>query len=335
MAHIATKRFTYWGQFGILIAFIGVGLFLGSIFSFLPLLSKMNFNDLINGKGNVMDKIMVPENANALRLMQFISTLFLFFIPAWAYAKICHNKPLQHLGFNKKPTALQLVLVVATMFCALLIIGAVQEIWAQLPFPASWKLSFKIAEEAYNKQVQIMARMNGWGDYLISIFIVAFLPAVFEEIIFRGALQNLLSRWMKAPIWAVVITAIVFSAIHGSFDGFVVRFLLGFILGWFFYRTGNIWLNIVAHFFNNAIGITAIFISTKPGQPVDIKNLDEHYPIWVGAIGVAAVVGLLYYFDKISKPQIDRPGQEIALEGYIDLNNPFANDSVAANKKNI
>ncbi len=324
MAHVATKRFSYWGQLGILLALAGVGLMIGGVASIIPLLGKMDLSQVKSFSGQAfMDAILKPENANALRLMQFISTLFFFFLPAFFYAKICHKKALTHLGFIKMPGLKQLILVCGIMFFALFIVGALGEIWHQIPFPKNWQQQFKAAEEAYNKQMQVMARMNGVGDYIISILIVALLPAVFEEAIFRGALQNLLSRWIKAPVWAIVITAIIFSAVHGSYDGFVPRFVLGFILGWLFYRTGNIWVNIVAHFLNNAIGITLLYFYSKPNQPTDLSKLDDRFPIWLGAVGVIAVIALLYAFDKASKDEINRPGEEALLQGYINPNNTF------------
>jgi len=332
MAHIATKRVSYWGQFGILLGLTGVGLIVGGLLSFIPLLGALDLKSL-SGKG-LMDAMLNPENANALRMMQFISTLFMFFIPAFFYAKLCHQKAFMHLGFKKMPSLKQLVLVFIIIFFALFIVGALSELWQLIPFPANWQLKFKAAEEAYNKQMQVMARMNGIGDYILSMIIVALLPAVFEETIFRGALQNLLSRWMKAPIWAIVITSIIFSAIHGSYEGFVPRFVLGFILGWLFYRTGNIWVNIAAHFINNAIGITILYFYSKPGKPTDLSKIDEHFPVWLGAVGVIAVIGLLYAFDKVSKDEIDRPGQESLLPGYYNPNNPFITEAEEAANQN-
>jgi membrane protease YdiL (CAAX protease family) len=221
------------------------------------------------------------------------------------------------------PGLQQLSIIFAIMFFALFIVGALAEVWQQIPFPKNWQQQFKAAEEVYKKQIQVMARMNGLSDYIFSILIVALLPAVFEEAIFRGSLQNLLSRWLKAPVWAIVITAIIFSAVHGSYDGFVPRFILGFILGWLFYRTGNIWVNIAAHFINNAIGITILYAYSKPGQPTDLSKIDERFPIWLGAVGIVAVIFLLVAFDKVSKIEINRPGQEALLPGYINPNNPF------------
>ena len=86
MAHLATKRFNYWSQLAILTAFTGVGFVLGGIASLIPLLGKMNLADLKGfSSTQLMDSLFKPENANALRWMQFISTLFLFFLPPVMY----------------------------------------------------------------------------------------------------------------------------------------------------------------------------------------------------------------------------------------------------------
>lgn len=335
MAHIATKRFNYWGQLGILLALTGVGAIIGGIVSFIPLMGKMDISKLssLTSEG-LMNTILKPENANAVRLMQFISTLFFFFLPAFFYAKICHTKALLHLGFIKMPTLKQLAVVFAIMFFALFIVGALAEIWQQIPFPEKWQAYFKAAEETYAKQMQVMARMNGIGDFITSLIIVALLPAIFEETIFRGALQNLLSRWLKAPVWAIIITSIIFSAVHGSYDGFVPRMVLGFILGWLFYRTGNIWVSIVAHFINNAIGISVLYFYSKPGQAIDLSKIDDRFPVWLGAVGIIAVIALIKVFDKASQQDIDRPGKEALLPGYINPNNPFIADVDETGNKN-
>jgi membrane protease YdiL (CAAX protease family) len=316
MAHIATKRFNYWGQFGILLAFTGIGLIFATIATFIISISLGQ---------DLASIILKPEakDANNLRLIQFITTFFFFFIPAFFYAKLCHKKAFRHLGFIKIPSIKQLLLVLIIMICALFIVGALSTLWKQVPFPPYWQQKFKAAEEAYAAQMEVMARMNGIGDYILSMIIVALLPAVFEEMIFRGALQNLLSRWMKAPVWAIVITSIIFSAFHGSYEGFFPRLVLGFILGWMFYRTGNIWLNITAHFINNAIGITTLYFYSRPGRSTDLSKLDDSFPLWLGAVGVVAVIALLFVFDVVSKKEIDRPGKEVPLAGYTDPNNPF------------
>ena len=333
MAYLATKRFNYWGQLGILTAFTGVGLIIGGVASLIPLLGKINLGDLKGvSSTQLMDNLLKPENATALRWMQFITTLFLFFLPPVFYALVCHKKPFVHLGFKKSFDIKSAGVVILIMLAALPIVSTLQDLTEMLPWSKAALLRFKAAEDSYNQQVAIIARMNNFWDYLISVIMIAFLPAMFEEVLFRGALQNLFSRWFKMPVLAIVITAIIFSAIHGSYLGFLSRFALGFVLGWIYYRTGNIWLNIVGHFFNNAFAITALYLTTRPGEKTDPSKMDDHFPLWIGLASVAAVYALFILFEKISKKEIDRPGEELPIPGVEYSNNPFENDRETVDK---
>ena len=333
MAYLATKRFNYWGQLGILTAFTGVGLIVGGAASLIPLLGKINLDDLKGGSTTgLMDNLLKPENATALRWMQLVTTLFLFFLPPVFYALVCHKKPFVHLGFQQKFNWMSGGLVILIMLAALPMVSVLQDLTEMLPWSKATLLKFKAAEDAYNQQVAVIARMNNFGDYLISVIMIAFLPAMFEEILFRGAIQNLLSRWFKMPILGIVVTAIIFSAIHGSYLGFMSRFALGFILGWMFYRTGNIWLSILGHFFNNGFAVTMLYITTKPGEKMDPAKVEDHFPLWMGLVSIAAVYGLFLLFEKVSKDDIDHPGEEMAIPGAEYSNNPFENDAPPVEK---
>ncbi len=320
MAYYATKRFNYWGQLGILMAFTGAGLIIGAIVSLLPLLGKLDLGSLKGGQ-QLIDKIMVPENANAIRWMQFLSTLCIFFLPAFVYAKICHKKPVVHLGFNHSVQLKQAALVLVIMLACLPVVGALGELSEMLPVSAQTMQQFKNTEAEFEKQVAILGRINGFADYIFSLIVLAFLPAVFEETFFRGCVQNLLSRWWKSPVLAIIITSVIFSAVHGSYLGFASRAFLGFILGWLYYRTNNIWLNIIAHFINNGFIITAMYIVSLQGKKTNAADIDGHYPWWLAVVAAALLYGLFKWSEKINAKDIDRPGQEVAIS-YEDIHNP-------------
>jgi uncharacterized protein len=323
MAYPALKRYTYPAQMGFLIVLIGAGLIVGGVASIIPLLGKIDLNSLKHGSSDqLMGNLLRPENATVLRWAQFITTLFLIFLPAVLYAWICHKKPFTNLGFMRQPDIKQIAVVMLIMLAAMPLVAVLSDMTEMLPFSKAALLHFKEAEEEYNKQVAVIARMDNFGDYIISMIVIAFLPAVFEETLFRGAIQNLLSRWTKMPILSIVIAASIFSAVHGSYFGFLSRFALGFLLGWFYYRTGNLWLNIIGHFFNNALAVTALYVMTKPNAKLDPSQADAHFPIWVGIFSLLAVYILLQLFEKVSSRDIDRPGEEVLIPGYSD--NPFA-----------
>ena len=126
-------------------------------------------------------------------------------------------------------------------------------------------------------------------EYILALFIMAFLPALCEETLFRGGLQNFLTRSLKMPLLSIVIVSLIFSAIHFSWYGFLSRFFLGFILGFIYHYSGKLWLNIVGHFLNNAIAITAMYMA-----------IDDKVINYWGLLLLPFVVGLLLVFQRIS-----------------------------------
>lgn len=327
MAHFASKRFNYWGQLGMLTAFCGAGLILGGFFSLIPIANKLDLKSFTGGSNTkIMANLMVPENATPLRWMQFISTLFLFFLPPVFYALICHRKPLLHLGFKHTVTIPQIMVVILLIVACLPVVDSLQELTLKFPWSKATLARFAAAELDYDKEISIMARMNNFTDYLVAMVIIAFLPALFEETFFRGGIQNLLTRWFKMPVVAIVITSVIFSAVHGSYLGFLSRFALSVVLGFMYYRTGNLWLNAIGHFFNNAFGVTVLYFSTKPGVKIDAVKVNDHLPLWTGLLGIAAIYGLFILFEIVSKKDIDRPGQEVIIPGDINTTNPFLSD---------
>ena len=322
MSHLATRKNDYWSQFALLAGATGLGFILAAIISAIPMLMNSNLKELSGlSSAEIMKKLLVPENANMLRLVQFISTLFLFFLPAWAYAKFCHKKSFTHLGFVHKVSIPQAFLVIAIMIASLPLVGALTDLTESLPFSKATFAKFKEAEDEYNAQIAVIGKMDNFLDFLLSLFMLAILPALFEEVMFRGAVQNLFSRWWKMPILAIIVTSVLFSAVHFSYLGFLSRAALGFVLGWMYYRTGNLWLSIIAHAANNAMALTALYIAKQNNKGADISSTEPEIPAWTGLIAVVVVYGLFVLFERVSKKQINKPGEEELID-YEDMNKP-------------
>jgi membrane protease YdiL (CAAX protease family) len=305
---------------------VGVGLIIGgAIALILPFIVDLNAGiKMTTNSAQFIDRLLKPENAALLRWITFITSFFMFFLPTVIYALICHKKSFVHLGFKTNSNIKSAGVVILIMLAALPLVSALQDLTTLLPWSKAALLKFKLAEDAYNQQVAVIARMDNFTDYIISVLVIAFLPALFEETLFRGGIQNLLSRWFKKPILAIIVTSIIFSAIHGSYLGFLSRFALGFVLGWIYYRTGNIWLNIIGHFFNNAFAVTAMYLFTKAGQHPDPSKMDGQIPLWVGLASIAALYGLFSFFNKVSEKEIDQPGVELMMPGVDASHQPYS-----------
>jgi hypothetical protein len=219
------------------------------------------------------------------------------------------------LGLNFYFSSRQVLMVIGIMILSLPVVGALSELNELIPIPAAWEKMFRELEASYNKQVEVLSNIKGFGDYLLSLLIMALAPALFEETFFRGGMQQILQKWTRMPWLAILVTSLVFSAIHFSWYGFVPRFALGLVLGMIYYFSGSLWLSVTAHFFNNALVVTLIYVNSGKGKPVE-EIMNESWPIWTGIAGGILLVLLMYLFGKVSS--LDRkklmPAEDLALE---------------------
>ncbi len=142
-------------------------------------------------------------------------------------------------------------------------------------------------EEQTEAAVKALLVMDSPLEFLANLVLIALLPAIGEELVFRGVLQRQLMRRIDQPWLAIILSAAVFSAIHMQFEGFLSRWLLGVLLGWLYWRSGNFWVPVLAHFFNNGLQIVAQYLYKNELSTVDLEQ-DINVP-WP-----AAVVSVLF-----------------------------------------
>ena len=235
-----------------------------------------------------------------MRVAQFLNSLaslIVFCIPAIVLAKILNNHPFQQLQFRSKIALKQVLLVVLLAFTGLLLSGALGQLNESIWLPAKWLIKAREMENLYKETMLSMAAMHSFTDYLIALLVMAFCPALFEEVLFRGGFQQIFVGWTKNVFLGVLITSILFSAIHFSFFGFLPRVGLGMVLGYVFYFGKNIWLNILMHFFYNGMIVTQLYLASIRGKNIE-KTIDENMPIWWGLLAIFAVVYLLQALKK-------------------------------------
>lgn len=119
----------------------------------------------------------------------------------------------------------------------------------------------KPSEDNLAKMTEVLLTMHSFSEYLIMLFIVAVLPALAEEFVFRGVVQSQLAKTFKNIHVGIWTSAFVFSFIHFQFYGFLPRLLLGAFFGYLLVHTGSIWSSVLAHFINNAMAVTAAYLA--------------------------------------------------------------------------
>lgn len=155
--------------------------------------------------------------------------------------------------------------------------------------------------------------LDNVGWYFLNLLLLAFLPAVCEELIFRGIIFSGLKNVLK-PFEAVLFSAFLFALMHGSLQQLIYPFILGIVLGWVALRTGNVLSSIILHFCNNALVITLAFLEKVTGFsfiPTD------KIAFWVLAIALLFVVaGILYIIERFFfKKEKKLESQTMIFEG--------------------
>ncbi len=304
MRYKSVKGFSGWAQLGILLGFAGLGMLLAGLIQIYFANKALGPNTLpIQEKAEAMVRaLMKPENAVYAQLSQILGTFFLLFIPSVAYIFICHRK-FFWAGFNKYFSISQVAIAFFIMLCASAFANPFADISKSVlsHFPHIDAVA-RQADKMYNEAITAMSTLNTWPQFFLAVFIIAFLPALFEELLFRGVLQNLFVRWWKKPLLAIIVTSIIFSLIHASYYLFISRFILGLALGLLFHLSKNIWINTLAHFINNLLAVIQLFYLNKTKKlPVNVNEMDTTMPIWSLAITFIILLALFILFNKISK----------------------------------
>ena len=213
---------------------------------------------------------------NGLRIAQGLSSIFMFVVPPIVYYYITRKtNQMQALGFRKmKRPWLFLIVGLMLMFLALPVTEQLTH-WneAMKLGPAFSRLEeyMKMLEESTEAAIEKMLNTDTFGGLLLNLLIIALIPAVGEELTFRGVLQQSLTRKMN-PHLAIILSAAIFSFIHFQFYGFLPRMFLGMLLGYMFYISGSLWPSILMHFVNNGTVVVLYYLNNKGIINVDMEN---------------------------------------------------------------
>ncbi|NGM65560.1 CPBP family intramembrane glutamic endopeptidase [Sphingobacterium sp. SGR-19] len=227
-----------------------------------------------------------------------VSSAATFIVPAYIFQR--RNKteelfPCQDLT-NWKTYALSILFLVAFAPCMSLISD-----WnAHMKFSESWRDIedwMRVKEDEMALLTERIVMTTAWDRLLLNIVVMAILPAIGEELFFRGALQQIGTRIFKNEYVAIWLVALVFSAIHIQFYGFFPRLLLGVFFGYMVVWTRNIWTAVIAHFVNNGMVVILGFYYATQGKSYAELMENDSYPIivYLGSFVFSIIIVFIFY----------------------------------------
>ena len=292
-----------------LLFFMLIMVFFGFLFSMMGggismLLTGINYEEM--GKLELIAS--KPNGLLAIKIQSILSTTGFFIIPSILYIKLGLwtglNSTLSVFGTKK----LWLFIAAALPFVAN------QAMYLVLHFN-EWIIKIINAESLFafekgmEKTYQIALSSTTILEYILTFLLVVILPAIFEEVVFRGVIQSLLYRITK-NIWAaMIISALVFSLFHFQFTAFLARFFLGFLLSWLVFASGKLIYSMLFHFLNN-LGAFVMFLFTKETAGYDKTEFDNTSAI----LGVASLLLCIAVCVYLYKNREDFYPQKLNLE---------------------
>ena len=244
------------------------------------------------------------SNINTLKWIQLLQTISLFLLPSLILAYLCAKAPWNWLLLDKKVDWTILLWAIGIMLVALPAINLTSHWNQQMVLPSwlsgleEWMKNKEAEAEWLTKQFMSVTTVSG---LLVNLLLMAVLPALSEEITFRGVLQRLLNPKHSTlnshlSIW---LTAIIFSAIHMQFYGFVPRMLMGALFGYMMVWTGSLWVPMLMHFVNNGMAVLLYFMASRAGWDMDkVDAIGAGNTLWLGIVSIVLTVVGIYMFRR-------------------------------------
>ena len=230
-----------------------------------------------------------------MKIGQGISSAMIFIAPPMILYAFTRHHPMRELGFRKPNSAWLLLIGVVLMFVSLPLTNLLTSWNEKMNFGAAFEsleALLQQLEETAGDLTERMLQVDSFGGLLFNLLVIALIPAIGEELTFRGVLQQALTRRCNVHV-AVFLSAFIFSFIHFQFYGFLPRMFLGLLLGYLFYYSGSLWTSILMHFVNNGAAVVVAYLDYKGLIDVDIDHFGATSNVWLLGASLVVTVGLI------------------------------------------
>lgn len=262
------------------------------------------FDSMMSMAGGV--DVFSGENIALLKYFQVVQSIGVFIVPPFILAWLYHGKISEYLLLHKMVTPQSVLLVIVLGFSAMPLINLIGEMNAGMKLP-EWLSGLenwiKTREDMAAELTEKFLKIDSFGGYLFNLFMIAFLPAIGEELLFRGVVQRIFTNWTRSLHWGIWISAALFSALHFQFYGFIPRMLLGVMFGYLLVWSGSMWLPIIAHFINNGVAVTGMYLIDKGTIKPEFEEIGSTGDgIYFSVVSVAVVALLLWLIKRENAP---------------------------------
>jgi len=233
--------------------------------------------------------LLAGKDATSLRLMMFISQLGTFVFSSFFLAYLFSDNALTYLKFRSGISWKVAIYIVLSMIVVLPFLNFTVWVNEAMKLPEwmkpleEWMVE---AEKMAKELTDSILISKNWFDLVQNLIVVALMAALGEELLFRGVLQNVFEKKIRNQHIIIWTVAILFSAIHLQFYGFIPRMLMGAYFGYLLYYTRSIWAPILAHLTNNAFVILVTYKYPENSGRTDFDTIGIGQYWWIALISL-------------------------------------------------
>jgi membrane protease YdiL (CAAX protease family) len=296
------------GFLGKMLILLGMILFFGGIGAVLSTYMCQAIYG-INLQKLSMSEIYIKDAA-AIASLKWIQTIGggigMFLVPALLFPQMLKWDANRLFQYKTPVSAFSLLMGVLIVFVSVPGVSGLFQLNQGLSFPESLKdleISIRAMEEQAAALTKIFVSADNLSMLFLNIFVVALVPAVAEELLFRGVLFKY-THLIFGNLWvAMILSALIFSGFHGQFYGFLPRFALGLVLAYLFYASGSIWVPILAHFVNNAMAVILTYFE-KDLTVFRIFEESYNFEWYWSVLSILATIGLCVWYGNSKEKSV-------------------------------
>ncbi len=241
-----------------------------------------------------------PEDIFGLRAVTGLGQLLLLFLPTLLLVRLVSFSPREYLRL-RAPRLQPVLLALLGIISLQQILQIYLVLQDKIPLPEELGHQLDRYREMVEESMKMLVGAGSVPELLWVILVIALIPAVVEEFLFRGLIQRSIERG-SSPIHGAIVTGIVFGAYHLLPSSIVPLSLLGIYLGFLAYRSDCLWVSVIAHFFNNAVACVATYLRMDDNAVLTGNPKEMSLAMLLGTLWFFGILFLLttYYFFRVT-----------------------------------
>jgi len=253
---------------------------------------------------NTLNDYSSKTTIHFLKYFQVINQIGFFILPAIFYAYLVNRNPVNYLKLNTKINVAYFFVAAILIVVSIPAINWLVEINEGMKLPGILKGVENWMRDSENKTIELteaFLNVTTPVGLFVNLIIIALLAAVGEELLFRGVILQLFIEWFKNKHLAIIVSAVLFSALHLQFYGFLPRMVLGILFGYIFIWSGSLWLPILLHFIFNGITVVAVYLYNIGYIQTDVESFGVSDSALVVISSFVLIVLLLFVMFRMGR----------------------------------